>query len=63
VEAIQRAASGVLGAHLQREVGEALTLLDSHPASEVGSCMDTARFPHAPHLLAPDSQTVCRRPQ
>jgi len=45
------------------EVGEALTLLNSDPASEVGSRMDPARFPHAPHLLAPDSQTTCGKTQ
>jgi hypothetical protein len=34
-------------------------LLDSRPACEEGSCMDPARFPHAPHPLAADSQTPC----
>ncbi len=31
------------------------------PAREEGSCMDPTRFPHAPHPLAPDSQTACER--
>lgn len=31
----------------RQTAGEALTLLDSRPASEEGSCMDPARFPHA----------------
>src|SRR6266849_6211819 len=52
---------GVVGARLRREVGEAPTLLDSRPASEEGSWMDPARFPHAPHRLAPDSQNTCAR--
>src|SRR5712691_7700660 len=52
-------AFGVVGTPLRREVGEALTLLDSRPACKEGSCiMDLARFPHAPYPLAPDSQTA-----
>jgi len=43
------AAFGVVGAPLRTDVAAALTLLDSRPASEEGSCMDPARFPHAPH--------------
>ncbi len=54
---------GAGGARVRREIGEGLTLLDSHPASEVGSSMDPARFPHAPHPLAPDSQNTCARIQ
>jgi len=38
-------------------------LVDSRPASEEGSCMDPARLPHAPHPLAHDSQTTCRKTQ
>ena len=38
--------------------GTSAVLLDSRPASEEGSCMDPARFSHAPHPLAPDSQTT-----
>ena len=34
-------------------------LLNSRPACKEGSCVDQTRFPHAPHPLAPDSQTTC----
>jgi hypothetical protein len=37
-----------------QEVGEAPTLLDSRPASEEGSCVDSARLPHAPYPIALD---------
>jgi hypothetical protein len=63
VETIQRTVLDVLGACLRREVGEALTLLDSRPACKEGTCMDPARFPHAPHPLVPDSQTICGKTQ
>src|SRR3972149_1671052 len=42
---------------------EALTLLDSCPACEVGSCMDPTRLPRVLHPLAPESQTTCERTQ
>jgi hypothetical protein len=52
-----------VGARLRRQVGEELTLLDSRPASEEGSCMDPARLRHAPHPLALESQNTCARPR
>jgi hypothetical protein len=53
----------VTGTPWLRVLGETLTLLDSRPASEEVSCMDPARLPHAPHPLAPDSQTTCGKTQ
>jgi hypothetical protein len=41
--------------------GIGTTLLDSRPACKEDSCMDPARFPHALHPLAPDSQGACER--
>ena len=38
-------------------------LLDSSPAWKEGSRMDPTRLPHAPHPLAPDSQTACGKTQ
>ena len=52
-----------VAATLHQMGGAALTLLDSRAASEEGSCMDPARFPHAPDLLAPDSQISCGKTQ
>ena len=34
-------------------------LLNSRPACKEGSRIEPARLPHAPHPLAPDSQTAC----
>jgi hypothetical protein len=51
----------VLGARLRREVGEALTLLDSRPACKEGSCMDPAWLLHAPYPIVPESQITSGR--
>ena len=63
METFQRAAFGVVGMPLRREVGEALTLLDSRPACKEASWFDSTRLHHAPHPIALDSQTACERAQ